>query len=181
VAQEIDQRTEFASLLREHQARLFGYIHTLVRDLDDADDLFQQTTLLLWKKFETFDRSRSFLAWGCGVARLEAANFLRARGRQRLYFSDALNLLLVEAQAELPDDEREDRREALGRCLDKLRERDRTLLEECYADSGGVNEVAERLGRVPQSVYNSLRRIRKSLFECIRRTLAQEENPGWIG
>src|SRR5229473_736199 len=98
-----DRRVEFAELLRRDQSRLFGYIHSLVRDLNDADDLFQQTTLILWKKFGEFDRQRNFFSWACGVARLEIANFLRGRGRQRLYFSDDLSLLLIEAQGELAD------------------------------------------------------------------------------
>ena len=41
--------------LRQHQTQLFGYIYSLVRDLDDADDLFQQTSLVLWDKFDQFD------------------------------------------------------------------------------------------------------------------------------
>src|SRR5687767_4268119 len=94
------RKAEFAELLRLHQSRLFGYVHSLVRDLDDAEDLFQQTAVILWNKFDGFDRSRSFFSWACGVARFEVANFLRARGRQRLYFSDDLNLLLIEAQEE---------------------------------------------------------------------------------
>jgi RNA polymerase sigma-70 factor (ECF subfamily) len=170
---------EFGAYLRQHQARLYGYIHSLLRDLNDADDLFQQTTLILWKKFAEYDPRRSFFSWACGIARLEVANFLRSRGRQRLYFSDDLNLLLIEAQAEVPDDELEARREALTRCVEKLRQRDRELLTECYGAEAGVPDVAGRRGRSPQSVYNSLRRIRRALFECIGRTLAQQTRPGW--
>src|SRR5262249_40395749 len=139
-------KAEFAEFLRQNQARLYGYIHSLVRDLNDADDLFQQTTLILWKKFGDFDRQRSFFSWACGVARLEIANFLRSRGRQRLYFSDDLNLLLIEAQVEMADEELEDRRDALARCVEKLRQRDRELLIECYGDSSGVHGAADRRG-----------------------------------
>ena len=171
---------EFAERLRREQARLYNYIHSLVRDLNDADDLFQQTTLVLWKKFGEFDPARSFFAWACGIARFEVANFLRSRGRQRLYFSDDLNLLLIEAQEEVSGDEAEDRREALARCVEKLRQRDRELLHECYAEADGVQAAAGRHGRSPQSVYNSLRRIRRSLFECVARTLAAESRPGWV-
>lgn len=170
-------KVEFAEYLRQHQSQLFGYIHALVRDLNDADDLFQQTTVILWNKFATFDRQRSFVAWACGVARLEAANFLRSRSRQRLYFTDELNLLLIEAQDELSPDELEDRRAALARCLRQLRERDRQLIEECYAAEDAIPAVAQRDKRSPQSVYNSLRRIRRALFECIRRSLAQDAQP----
>ncbi len=175
-----DRRVEFAELLRRDQSRLFGYIHSLVRDLNDADDLFQQTTLILWKKFREFDRQRSFFSWACGVARLEIANFLRSRSRQRLYFSDDLSLLLVETQAELSDGELEDRRDALARCVEKLRPQDRDLLTECYEHDEGIHSAADRRQRSTQSVYNSLRRIRRVLFECIARTLAQESRPEWI-
>jgi RNA polymerase sigma-70 factor (ECF subfamily) len=174
------RKAEFAEHLRQHQPRLYGYIHSLVRDLDDADDLFQQTTVILWTKFDAFDRQRSFFAWACGVARLEVANFLRSRGRQRLYFSDELNLLLIEAQEQMAQEEVEDRRDALARCVEKLRQRDRQLLDECYSGAALVPEVAERHGRSPQSVHNSLRRIRRALFECIQRTLAQESRPRLI-
>jgi RNA polymerase sigma-70 factor, ECF subfamily len=173
-------KVEFAELLRHSQTRLYGYIHSLVRDLNDADDLYQQTALILWKKFAEFDRRRSFFSWACGVARLEVANFLRSRGRQRLYFSDDLNLLLVEAQAEMTDTELEDRRDALARCVEKLRQRDRELLAECYGESADVHGAADRRGRSPQSTYNSLRRIRRALFKCVARTLAQASRPRWV-
>lgn len=168
------QKLEFADLLRRHQSQLFGYIHALLRNLNDADDLFQQTTLILWKKFGEYDRKRSFLSWACGVARFEIANFLRSRSRHQLYFTDEINLLLIESQEALKQDEIDTRREALAKCTAKLRDSDRKLLEACYGDSAGVAEVAERQGRSPQSVHNSLRRIRRALFECIRRTLARD-------
>jgi RNA polymerase sigma-70 factor (ECF subfamily) len=173
-------KSEFAEHLRREHARLYGYIHSLVRDLNDADDLYQQTTLILWKKFDEFDPTRSFFAWSCGVARLEVANFLRSRSRQRLYFSDDLNLLLIEAHSEMTDKELEDRRDALAQCVEQLRERDRELLVECYRGASGVHEAANRLRRSPQSIYNSLRRIRRALFECIARTLEPQSRPGWI-
>jgi RNA polymerase sigma-70 factor (ECF subfamily) len=170
------RQLEFARYLRQYQTQLFGYIHSLVRDLNDADDVFQQTTVVLWNKFGSFDRQRSFGAWACGVARLEVSNFLRSRSRRRLYFTDELNLLLIEAQVQMTPDELDDRRAALGRCVQKLRDRDRQLLEECYGNSS-VTQTAERQGRSANSVHNSLRRIRRALFECISRSLMQEAHP----
>jgi RNA polymerase sigma-70 factor (ECF subfamily) len=172
------KRIRFAEHLREHQSRLLGYIHTLVRDVNDADDLFQQTAVILWNKFDAYDPARSFLSWACGVARLEVSNFIRSRSRKKLYLSDDLNLLLIEAYDEMPEPEPEDRREALTRCLSKLRERDRELLLKAYdEEADGVTAMADRMGRSSQSVHNSLRRIRLALYECIRTTLAQELHP----
>jgi RNA polymerase sigma-70 factor (ECF subfamily) len=168
---------EFDRLLRRYHTQLLGYIHSLVRDLGDAEDLFQETMMTLWQKFATFDRQQCFFAWSCGVARFKVMNYLRARGRNRLYFSDDLNLQLVNAHVNFGRDEFEARQSALGPCIQKLRERDRELLRICYGVAQGVTQAAQGAGRSPQSVHNSLRRIRRALFECIRRTLNHEVQP----
>jgi RNA polymerase sigma-70 factor (ECF subfamily) len=169
-----DDRFEFATHLRQHQTQLFGYIYSLVRNLDDADDLFQQTSLVLWDKFDQYDASRSFMGWACGVARYEVLNFVRARSRHRLYFIDELNLALIEAHEELQEDQLQERRDALADCMKKLRERDLELLEACYRPSTTVPDVARAWGRSTHSVHNSLRRIRRLLFDCVRRALTRE-------
>jgi RNA polymerase sigma-70 factor (ECF subfamily) len=169
-----DLRADYPALLRQHQTQLFGYIYSLVRDLDDADDLFQQTSLVLWDKFEQFDRGKSFINWACGVARYEVLNFLRSRSRKRLYFSDELNLALVEAHESLEQEQLEERRTVLQVCMKKLRQKDRELLEACYERSASLREVAEREGRSTHSIHNSLRRIRRVLFECVQRGMARE-------
>lgn len=178
---EQQRHSRFAELLVENQSRIYGYIHSLVRDFDDVDDLFQQTAVILWKKFQDYDATRSFVTWACGIARFEVCNFLRSRSRQKLYFTDDLNLLLIEAYEHFKPDEMEDRREALTQCISKLRDRDRELLQGCYNAHSDVKTVADNQGRSPQSVHNSLRRIRQSLFECIERTLARKIIPEILG
>jgi RNA polymerase sigma-70 factor (ECF subfamily) len=168
-----DGQAEFTALLRRHQTQLFGYIYSLVRDLDDAEDLFQQTSLVLWDKFEQFDQAKRFINWACGVARFEILNFLRSRSRNRLYFTDEVNLVIIEAQAAFEDERLEERRDALAVCIKKLRQRDQELLETCYGRSVRVQEVARVRGRSTQSIHNSLRRIRRALFRCVRRSVAQ--------
>ncbi len=168
-----DRGAEFAIRLRTHQTQLFGYIYSLVRNLDDADDLFQQMSLVLWDKFDQFDPSRSFVNWACGVARYEVLKFVRARGRSRLCFSDELSLMLAEAQESLEHDHLLERRDALAGCMRKLRQKDRELVEACYERTACIHEVARRSGRSTHSIHNSLRRIRRALFECVERRLAQ--------
>lgn len=175
---------EFGSKLIEIQSRLHGYIFSLTRDLSDTDDLFQQTALILWNKFDQFNEEKSsFLTWACGVARFEVMNFLRSRSRKKLYLSDELNLQLIQCVIEQDDNELELRKEALEKCKSHLRDRDRELITECYADKNGIHTAATRMKRSTQSIHNSLRRIRAALFGCIEKTLLQSEhenqpNPG---
>jgi RNA polymerase sigma-70 factor (ECF subfamily) len=165
---------EFAENLRRNQAQLFAFIYSLVRDFADADDVFQQTSLILWKKYDQFIPSRSFVAWACGVARLEAAKFLRARDRRRGHFGNELSLLLIDAQERLEHERLEEQRDALAECMTKLHQHDQDLLLACYGGSASVPEVARDWNRLPQSVYNSLRRIRRAVFDCVQRKLAGE-------
>ena len=64
--------------------------------------------------------------------------------------------------------------ERLSECIGKLRERDRALLDACYGRSVRIPEIARVWGRSTQSIHNSLKRIRQSLSECVRRSLVQE-------
>jgi RNA polymerase sigma-70 factor (ECF subfamily) len=169
-----DVKAEFAEWLHQYQTRLFGYIYSLVRNLDDADDLFQQTSLALWKKIDQYDPARSFLHWAFGVARYEVANFLRSRGRDRLYFNDELTAQLIEAHGRLGLEAEDERLEAMAGCISKLRRGDQELLEACYGRKGHIQELARDCGRSSQSIHNSLRRIRQALHECVRRRLARE-------
>jgi RNA polymerase sigma-70 factor (ECF subfamily) len=170
---EKHRRELFAEYLRQNRGRLFGYVHAIVRNLADTDDVFQLTTLALWKRFDSFDATRGFLPWACGVARLEAATWLRKRARDRLCFSDDLTNLLIDAFAGIDAAEIDDRHAALPHCLDKLPEADRRLVAECYDRDTEVATVADRMGRSPPSVHNTLRRIRRILFESIERAVAR--------
>ena len=48
----------------------------LLPNEQDAQDVFQRTSLVLWQKFDQFDSDRDFLPWACGVAHYEVRNFL---------------------------------------------------------------------------------------------------------
>ena len=71
----------------------------------------------------------------------------------------------------MADDELAERRAALSKCVDQLRPADRALLTECYLDAAGVHAAAARRNRSVHSVYNSLRRIRQALLECVSRAV----------
>lgn len=165
---------EFAELLKEAQTRLYCYVHMLVQDINDADDVFQQTSLILWRKFKEYDRKKSFFSWACGIARYEAFNMLRKRQRQVVKLSDQVDVLLVDSMSRVSSLEYEQRREALKSCIQQLNDSDQSLLQEHYAHSKSVRHIAERLKRKPQSVHNSLQRIRVALFQCIKSTLVQK-------
>jgi RNA polymerase sigma-70 factor, ECF subfamily len=164
---------QFAERFVQHQGRLYGYIVTMLPNRHDAEDVFQQTSLILWQKWEQFDQSRDFVGWACGIAHNEVRNFLRRRGHDRVVFSekvmDELAEMRLQSQPIL-----EPRRDAMLDCVSKLDFLCREMLERCYAAGASMKAVARQFRMTPNALYLRLRRIRRDLLECIHRTMSED-------
>ncbi len=163
---------QFADLVGRHQIQLMGYIYAMVHNLEDAEDVYQQTSIVLWRKFDDYTPGSDFLAWAATIARYEVLNFVRTKKTRDRYFSDGLISEIAADQNEDAAAEGDERRAALVGCVEKLPESDRRLIEQCYAGSQSVRQVAEDLDRPVKSVYASLSRIRRVLSACITRVLS---------
>ncbi len=169
------QNEEFVRRFAETNHRIYAFVSTLVPHRADADEVFQQTSIVLWRKFGEFDPATDFVAWACRVAQFEVLNFRRVERRRPVTFDDALLATLAdERSAAEPVLSR--RGEALHNCLDELPADDRRLVEQCYADNAKINKVADQLGRSVHTLYKHLTRIRKWLGDCIDRRLAEEDD-----
>lgn len=168
-----DKMELFASLLATCQRKVFLYIMALVHNPTDAEEILQETNLILWRKFEQYRPGTDFAQWACRVAYYEVLKYREKRAKQEHLFStqfleqfaDEVENFLQQADL---------RREALTGCVQKLRHQDRQLLWQRYQPTATTRSVAEALGRSIQGTRKSLHRIRTTLLECIRRTLARE-------
>jgi RNA polymerase sigma-70 factor (ECF subfamily) len=174
--ESVAERTEeFVRLLSKYQSLIRGFLITLLPNRTEADDLFQRTSIVLWRKFDQFQDGSDFGAWACQIAKLEVRNFLRVGRRDRLCFSDELLTSLADMRLAL-DNELELRREALRHCVAKLRPNDKKIIHSCYGPQATtVTDAADHLGRPVNTLYKALIRIRRALFECIERTLRTSE------
>jgi RNA polymerase sigma-70 factor, ECF subfamily len=171
----LEDHERFAELLRTHHTQLFGYLYALVHNVNDAEDLYQETSAVLWRKFGEYREGTSFFSWARTTARYETLNFLRGRKRRR-QFSAELQATLSECFDELSADLLQARLKALQECKQRLNESDRGLVEACYSNSRSLRETADALGRSPKSVYDSLGRIRGVLMKCIEAKLVEQES-----
>lgn len=168
-----DEAAQFVTLLMEHRHRIYAFVAKQLVNPADAEDVFQKTSMVLWKKMSQFDRRGSFFHWACGVAFNEVLNFLTARRRTRLHFdSDLVQLLAEEARQE--DALSEARLGALRRCMAGLSDRQRGILRRCYAGGETVTEIARNLDRNRDALYKQLARLREKLLDCIRLHLERE-------
>src|SRR3954462_11413235 len=65
---EAESRKRLMALMTRHQRQVFSYIYTLVPDRYDAEDLLQETSLVICEKFDDFKEGTDFVAWACQIA-----------------------------------------------------------------------------------------------------------------
>lgn len=165
---------QFAKLLATCQRRVFLYAVRLLHNGADAEEVLQETNLVLWRKFDQFEPGTDFVRWACRVAHFEVLKLREKRpSRERLFSSDFVEAIAAESETSM--DPLDDRREALTQCLQKLREGDRKLVLARYQPKATTRAVAESLQRSVQGTRKSLHRIRNTLLVCIQRTLTAED------
>lgn len=165
---------QFAQSFLKHQDRVYGHIVTMLPNRHDAEDVFQQTSLILWRKWEQFEPQRDFLAWACGIARNEVRNFLLRRGRERVVLGERLMDEVCELRAE-SQSLLDERRTLLVECMKKLDFVARELVERSYAGRESIEVIARQFRTTRNALYLRLRRIRRELMECIEEGLVKEE------
>lgn len=167
------QSDEFVSLLMKHRHAVYAFIAKQLIHPADVEDVFQKTSLVLWKKMAEFDPERSFFHWACGVAFNEIRNFLTTKRRSKLHFDlDLVELLAEEAQAE--NELTEARLSALRTCMERLSPTQQKILGRCYMGPDTISDVAQEMGRERGALYKQLARLKEKLLDCIRLRLAKE-------
>ena len=168
---EAGSRKRLMALMTRHQRQIFAYIYTLVPDRHDAEDLLQETSVVICEKFDEFVPGTDFVAWACQIAWWRVRYARQKFARSKVLFDDDL-LESVAHTAATMREELDERHEALAVCLQKLAPRDRELLLTRYEPGNGVAEAAHRTGRSMDAAYKALNRLRKLLHDCVTDRLA---------
>lgn len=168
-----DRHEEFVTLLTTAHDRLFGYLMSLLGRWHDAQDVLQSSSLLMWRKFDTYETGSNFVAWASTICFYEAKNFRRLTARSHLKFDD--DLLATLASERLVDlDLQGQRIAALEQCLNDVGLAEREFLRAAYTEHGGIAELAAKLQRAPRTLYNKLTVLRRRLTECVQRRLQEK-------
>src|SRR5262245_34134150 len=171
--QDPDRSEEFVRLFAAHAQRLYAVVFALLPNAADADDVFQETSRLLWERFGQFTLGTNFFAWACRVAQFQVMAFRQRQRRSRLWFSDEF-LACVTEQAAADGTLLAAQQRALADCLQKLKARDRELIQLRYRPGVTTKAVAAQLGRSLDAIYKALNRIQDRLLACVQRTLLTE-------
>lgn len=164
---DVSQQAEFVGQIARHQSALHAYIISLMPGMDGVDDVLQETNIVLWEKRKTFQLGTNFRAWACAIARFKVMGHRKklANLGVPVFDDDLAEQLATECEAD--SEELAERMSALQKCMSRLSEDERSLIEHRYFTGAQLDEFAEKCGRGVDSLRVSLFRIRAGLKKCI--------------
>ena len=191
-----------AALYDRHAGAVYGVASRLTTDRQIAEEVVQETFLVVWNRAELFDPTTgSLAAWLHTIARNRTVDRLRAIGRRPR---------LVSASSGRPGDEAEaaalerlaaigtvlgganpaagpeaqlvtaELRSTLGEAIDGMPEPERVVILLAYRDDLTQSEIAERLGWPLGTVKTRTRRALLRLRELLADSLDPELAPAVV-
>lgn len=164
---EQDRHEEFMRDFIAAEPKLRAYAFACGLSREQADDLVQEGALVLWRRFDTYDRSRPFLPWALGIA-----HHLIQKCRQAARETQVLSPEVAEQLAQTcsrMEGEIDRRRGALKKCVERLPDHLRGLVTLRYGERQSLAQIAQKLGRGLSATNMALHRIRQALLDCVQR------------
>jgi RNA polymerase sigma-70 factor (ECF subfamily) len=155
---------QFIHLLSSNHYRIFAFIKSLVVNESDADDIMQDTSTIMWKKFDDFEMGTDFVAWGVTIAKYRILEHQK-KHKDCSLSAETINLLVDQSEKMMP--ELDLRYHALQQCLSKLSRQDRNFLKLRYTYSYSGKMIANRVGTTLNMVYRHMSRIKLLLINCV--------------
>jgi len=168
-----DKTELFIVQLSTIERSLALYVMTLVPRPQDAEDILQQSKLVMWRCFDQFQQGTNFGAWARKIAFHQVLTYRKRQKKNQLQVSDEF-LEIIAAEAENHNDVLEVQRQLLTQCMTKLDPEHRQILNLRYHEGEEIETIAAETNKTEGAVYRLLSRIRKNLHECVTRSLKKE-------
>ncbi|HOQ04817.1 MAG TPA: sigma-70 family RNA polymerase sigma factor [Anaerohalosphaeraceae bacterium] len=170
--EKLDSSEAFLRVFLPNQNRILSFILCYIPNRTDAEDVFQNTTFVLWKKFDRYQPGSDFLAWSIMIARFEILSYYKKKKSEGgLYFDEEMQKIL-DAEMKAFDSRFEQRMDALRECLKKLISEEVRLLKMRYEENLPLARIAERLSITSAAVFKRISKIHSRLIQCIRQRIA---------
>jgi RNA polymerase sigma-70 factor (ECF subfamily) len=161
----------FVHLMSVSQMNIYAYIMSVVGNSNDADDIMQNTSALMWERYSEFKSGTDFVRWGISIAHYKIKEFRKQQNRHQ-FNGEVLEKIHDQAQDKLSD--LSSYIEKLHRCLGKLPPSDLILVKLRYQSSNSIKKISNRINISVQAVYMKLSKIHGMLSRCIKQLIIQE-------
>lgn len=174
-----DNHKRFLAQFLQNRDSLSAFIRVMVGNRELAEEILQETSLVLWEKFDTFREGTSFGAWSRQVALNVLRNARRREGRSPLLLPPGAAQAVADAFTRTETaGAQDDWRRALEKCLQRLPSSMGQVVELRYFRRLGLTDIASKLGRTAAGVNAALCKARHVLEACLRRSFGKNPEYG---
>ena len=157
----------YAVLLQETSRLLHAYLAKRLSTTNEVDDLLQEILISIHKARHTYDGKRPYKPWVYAIAKFRLHDYLRAHYSDHLRY--AINLSEVEESFPEHVTESPISYESISGEIQKLPEKQATILQLMHQEGYTAKEVAKKIGMKESAVKVAAHRAYKFLRKKLER------------
>ncbi|MEO9870251.1 RNA polymerase sigma factor [Ekhidna sp.] len=158
----------FAILVDKYEAKVYSYVHYLMGNKEDAEEVVQDTFVKAYRSLSQFRGEAAFSTWLIRIA------YFGCLTRFRLKVHDKVSIEKAETSHAAGEDgpsrklDLDDRSAILAKALDQLKPDERSVVTLFYYSESSIKEISEVTDLTISNVKILLHRSRKKLLEILK-------------
>lgn len=167
----------FCQIVYDYYDGLVLYLNTWLNNLYDAEDMAQETLVVLVSQKPVFKGKSSFKTWLYSIGRNVTIAYMRKNHRLISVSPEELTVLVSKEQNAAKEYFQSEEKKSLHRCLVRLKPEYRRVLWLDYFEEMPASEIARAMGKTVYGVNHLVRRAK----EALRREMEKEGYRTWQG
>jgi len=159
-----DNKTAYAALVKRHYRHVFAMCLGMLANVDDAEDVAQESMLKGLLKIKNLKKTEQFESWIMQIARNLCIDFLRKRTRTKA--------IRIEQTTQSPNTTSENN--DLYRAIKRLPQEFRVPLTMFYFDGKNAKTIARKLNISHSGACQKIRAARKQLHNLLTEGINHE-------
>lgn len=159
---ETIKEKQFKALFEKYYTKLYYSSLAIVRDEDDARDIVNDVFTHIWEKHDSFEDTVNSMYLYTSIRHRSLDHLKKKKVRDNY----ANNYIKNNDEGFLYDDEEEERIRQIQKVIDKMPEKTKYVLDQCYMEGKKYMEVASDIGisrdGVRKHIVKALRLLREA-------------------
>lgn len=159
---ETIKEKQFKALFEKYYTKLYYSSLAIVRDEDDARDIVNDVFAHIWEKHDSFEDTVNSMYLYTSIRHRSLDHLKKKKVRDNY----ANNYMKNNDEGFLYDDEEEERIRQIQKVIDKMPEKTKYVLDQCYMEGKRYMEVASDIGisrdGVRKHIVKALRLLREA-------------------
>ena len=162
IMKETIKEKQFKALFEKYYTKLYYSSLAIVRDEDDARDIVNDVFAHIWEKHDSFEDTVNSVYLYTSIRHRSLDHLKKKKVRDNY----ANNYMKNNDEGFLYDDEEEERIRQIQKVIDRMPEKTKYVLDQCYMEGKKYMEVASDIGisrdGVRKHIVKALRLLRET-------------------